>query len=62
MLKIKTLEDAKRKFPNIFSILCSAFKLRKGYLNNEECLVHNGRALQFHDHNKILPKGSREKK
>ena len=26
-----------------------------GYWHNGECLVHNGRALQYHAHNRILP-------
>lgn len=37
------------------TLSCNAFKPRKGYFHNEECLVHNGKALRFHDHNMILP-------
>jgi len=32
----------------------------KGYFHNEECLVHNGKAFQYHDHNMILPVRTRE--
>jgi hypothetical protein len=46
--------------PYLTTLPSSSFKPRKGYFHNEECLVHNEKALQFHDHNMILPIRTRE--